>query len=63
MPWQFNHNMIRRGYASSLSGVRSSVKRMTCEDSDFTPCVHEQSNILHTKYPDKTDFWGLGIRV
>jgi len=24
---------------------------------------HVQSNILHTKYADKTDYKGLGIRV
>jgi len=28
----------------------------TCEISDFTPCTHAQSNILHTKYADKTDY-------
>jgi len=33
------------------------------EISDFTPCTHAQSNILHTKYSDKTDFLGLRIRV
>ena len=31
--------------------------------SDFTPCTHAQSNILYTKYADKTDYQGLGIRV
>jgi len=25
------------------------------EISDFTPCVHAQSNILHIKYAEKTD--------
>jgi len=33
------------------------------EISDFIQCTHAQSNILHTKYADKTDYWGLGIRV
>ena len=25
--------------------------------------MHAQNNILHTKYTDKTDYQGLGIRV
>ena len=36
---------------------------VSSEISDFTPCTHAQSNILHTKYVDKTDHQGLGIRV
>jgi len=27
--------------------------------SDFTPCAHAQSNILHTKYTEKSDDQGL----
>jgi len=33
------------------------------EISDFTPGMHEQGNIVHTKYAHKTDHLGLGIRV
>ena len=29
---------------------------VSSEISDFTPCTHAQSNILHTKYADKTDY-------
>jgi len=29
---------------------------LTCEISDLTPCAHAQSNILHTRYADKTDY-------
>jgi len=32
------------------------AKFLTCEISDFTPCTHAQSNILHAKYADKTDY-------
>jgi len=32
------------------------AKFLTCESSDFTPCTHAQSNILHTKYDEKTDY-------
>jgi len=39
------------------------AKFLTCKISDFTPCTHAKSNILHTKYVDKTDYYGLGIRV
>ena len=39
------------------------AKFLTCEISDFTPCTHAQSNIVHTKYADKTDYQGLGICV
>ena len=36
---------------------------VSSEISDFTPCMYAQSNILHAKCVDKTDYWGLGIRV
>jgi len=36
--------------------VRWHAKFLTCEISDFTPCPHVQSKILHTKYADKTDY-------
>ena len=36
---------------------------VSSEISDFTPCTHAQSNILRTKYADKTDFLCWGIRV
>jgi len=29
---------------------------VSSEISDFTPCMHEQGNILHTKDADKTDY-------
>jgi len=29
---------------------------VSSEISDFTPSTHAQSNILHTKYADKTDY-------
>ena len=47
----------------SLLNDRCQAKNLTCEISDFTPCTHAQSNTLHTKYFDKTDYQGLGIRV
>jgi len=28
---------------------------VSSEISDFTPCAHAQSNILHIKYAEKTD--------
>jgi len=31
------------------------------ETSDFTPCAHAQSNILHIKYAAKTNDSGLGV--
>jgi len=30
------------------------------EISDFIPCAHAQSNILHIKYADETDGFDLG---
>jgi len=36
---------------------------VSSEISDLKPCKHAQCNILHTKYADKTDYYGLGIRV
>jgi len=39
------------------------AKFLSCEISDFTPCTHAQSDIVHTKYADKTDFLDLGIGV
>jgi len=40
----------------SLLNDRCQAKNLTCEISDFTPCTHAQSNTLHTKYFDKTDY-------
>jgi len=37
------------------------VKFLTCEISDFTPCGHAQSGILHIKYAQKTDDKGSGF--
>jgi len=34
---------------------RCQAKFLTCEISDFTQCTYAQSNVLHTKYVDKTD--------
>jgi len=31
------------------------AKFMTYEISDLTPCAHARSNILHAKFPDKSD--------
>jgi len=33
-----------------------SQKFRKSEISDITPCTHAQSNILHAKYADKTDY-------
>jgi len=41
---------------SVLRLSRCQAKFLTCEISDFTPCTHAQSNIVHTKYADKTDY-------
>jgi len=38
-----------RCYATAL------VEQVPSEISDFTPCAHVQSNILHIKYTEKTD--------
>jgi len=32
------------------------ARAVSSEISDFTSCTHAQSNILHTKYVDKTDY-------
>jgi len=31
------------------------AKFLICEISDFTPCAHALSDILHIKYADKTN--------
>jgi len=37
---------------------------VSSEISDFTPCgAHAQSNVLHIKYAEKTDYYGLGLSV
>jgi len=35
---------------------RCQAKSLTSEISDFTPCTHGQSNILHSKCAGKTDY-------
>jgi len=34
---------------------RCQAKFLTCEISDFTPCPHAQSDILHIKYAETTE--------
>jgi len=34
--------------------IRCQAKFLTSEISDFTPCAHAQTNIIHIKYPEKT---------
>jgi len=36
---------------------------VSSEISDFTPCAHAQSNILHMKYGETTDDKGLGFSI
>jgi len=31
------------------------AKFLACEISDFTPCAHAQTNILHIKYAERSD--------
>ena len=39
------------------AGVDScNLDLVSSEISDFTPCTHAQSNVLQTKYADKTDY-------
>jgi len=37
-------------------GGRCQTKFLTCEISDFISCMHAQTNILYTKFSDKTDY-------
>ena len=43
--------------------VRCQAKFLTCEISDFMPCAHARSHILHIKYVEKTDDQGSGFSV
>jgi len=36
---------------------------VSSEISDFTPCMHAQSNIIYIKFAEITDDLGLGIGV
>jgi len=40
---------------------RNPSKPVSCEISDFMMCAHAQVNILHMKYTQKTDNYGLGF--
>jgi len=40
---------------SRLKAVFGYPYPVSSEISDFTPCEHSQSNILHIKYAEKTD--------
>ena len=50
-----NFGFVKSAYSF---GMRPSVEHdpVLSEISDFTPCTHAQSSILHTKYTDKTDY-------
>ena len=39
---------------SKINKIRHSP--VSSEISDFTPCTHAQTDILHDKYADKTDY-------
>ena len=58
-------NMIRFSHRDPTGFCNSEQDLVWSEISDFTPGTHAQSNILplHTKYADKPDYLGLGIRV
>ena len=43
-------------YMFGFRKARCQAKFLTCEISDFTPCTHTQTDILHSKYADKTDY-------
>jgi len=54
--WSYTHKLTGPSPAfSSRGGQKPS------EISDFTPCAHAQINILHIKYAQKTDNYGLGF--
>jgi len=40
--------------ASKTYPVSSEISNL-CKISDFTPCAHAQSNILHINYAEKSD--------
>jgi len=42
--------------------IRCQANSLTCEISDFMPCTHAQSNILHIKHAEKTNDWCLVFR-
>ena len=46
----------RRILPESTPALRCQAKFLTCEISDFMPCAHAQSNIVHIKYAEKTDY-------
>ena len=50
-------------YCLMLTVVSVEHDPVSSEMSDFTSCTDTQSNILHTKCADKSDYEGLGIRV
>jgi len=38
------------------SKIFEKPETVSSEISDCTPCTHAQSNIVHTRYADKTDY-------
>jgi len=55
-----NLDITTRGVRSHLDSDYAPVPKflnpVSSEISDFTPCTHAQSNILQTKYADKTHY-------
>ena len=58
---------VRQGLTLEKShidfGDRCEAKFLTCKISDFTPCAHAQTNVLHIKYADKIDDRGIALGV
>jgi len=47
--------LISDHYAVCRLDIGCQAKFLTCEISDFTPCTHAHSNILHIRYAEKSD--------
>jgi len=50
-----NPRNVEKSVSDILIRIWCQAKFLTCEVSDFTPCTHAQSNILHIRYWSDTD--------
>jgi len=52
---QYLQNMVGTAACSTSEVTKHGAGLVSSEISDFTPCAHAQSDILHIKYAEKAD--------
>jgi len=55
LTWTVGCQRVRHQSCCSTTASADPWNPVSSEISDFTPCAHAQSDVLHIKYAEKTD--------